>query len=146
MTSFISINNNVVTIDATFGTPEKTKYWDGTGVQLRRARIEESGFNWFNRKITEVVINKITLSDSMDIACLNWFIETNIKVDLSNSFVSPLALNEFIEMCETLKLKKIKVVDGSSIRLPHIASLARQNDCEKAVRVSQEIGFKTIKG
>ena len=62
MVQFISTNYidgaKVVTIDGATEGITKSRFDDGEAVQLRRARSEESGFNWLDGSIKKVVAKK----------------------------------------------------------------------------------------
>ena len=145
MVQFISTNYidgaKVVTIDGATEGITKSRFDDGEAVQLRRARSEESGFNWLDGSIKKVVAKNLLIYDAIDIACLNWFIRTKIEIDFTNAYVSPDALNILQDMIAELKESGIKVVPGSSIRLPICGGYSGMGRSEGALYGCKSIGF-----
>lgn len=150
MTAFISKSNlsqgfySEVTIDGSAEGVKKTTLSDGSAVQLRRARTEESGFDWFRGTIKKVVAKNVLIYDGIDIACLNWFIETKVEVDLSDAYVSHCALDNLVEMVNDLKRRKIKVIEGSSIGIPILGGFSGMGRSEEAKYACESIGFKVF--
>ncbi len=70
----------VATIDGSAPGAVKTIFQDSGEVQLRRARTEESGFDWAAHKIVEVRLKDIIIYDDIDVSVLSWLIIKNIKV------------------------------------------------------------------
>lgn len=147
MASFITTatfaDGEVITINGSSEEPRKTTFDDGgIGVQLRRARTEESRFNWFGRTIKEVVVVNAIIYDDIDMQCMRWFIENRIKIDLSKSHVAPDALDGLEACCERLKSRKISVVKGSSIHLPMMQGYSGIARASRARACCKEIGFE----
>lgn len=120
-----------------------TEFYDGErAVQLRKARTEESTFDWGDRRITAVVAKEVVIYDDIDIRCLRWFIAAEKTIDFSKAFLSPDALGMFISMCEELGEMKMKVKVGSSIHMPYPRRYTEGQLNIDANRAAEAIGFK----
>lgn len=144
MTSFISFDNTSVSINGKSNNVIKTKIDGEEVVQLRRAIEIQSGFNWLGRKVTEVKISDTILMDSMDIACFQWFVIQGIKVDLSRSYLSPLAVSYFNDACEWLLENEYKAPQGSSIRIPFLQRYSGIGLTDQTAENCQKIGFNAV--
>lgn len=116
--SLVSIQDRKVVIDGFAENANKTSFFENSLLQLRRAKENESNFKWKGRKIEKVMAKNILIYDSVDIRCFFWLIIKGIKIDMPDSFISPNIETELIEAIELLKNRKIKVKEGSSIRVP----------------------------
>jgi len=144
ISSTFNDNSITVTIDGSASNAEKTDFGcEGKAVQLRRARTEESEFNWDDFRIKSVIAKNILVYDGVDVNCLCWFISRNIKLDLSQSFISPLALDALQCGFEPLKRLGVKVVEGSSIPVPMMQGFSGIGRASAFSSACQEIGFKT---
>lgn len=148
MTSFISASSinggEIVRINGKAEEAKKTIIEGNPVVQLRRARQEESHFNWLGRRIREVEISRVLIYDDIDVNCLAWMIDNNIKVDLSRSFVSPDALDELHDMCDRFVGKNKKVESGSKITLPMLGGYSGMGRTSAAEAKCKQIGFEVI--
>lgn len=134
-----------ISIDGS-AVPEKaTKFSDGgKAVQLRRARQEESGFNWMTYDIKEVKAKKVIIYDYIDINCLQWFIVNDIKINFTEAFVSPDAFDDICNMCDSLKARNIKVVAGSSICIGKENGLSGMYKSESTKMKCEALGFTVM--
>lgn len=142
MTSFISIEGNVATINGHTSGVKQTCIDGVAVVQLQRARSEDSGFDWNGRKIQEVKISGVLVYDRVDVACLCWFVEKGIKLDLSQSFVSPDALEDLKEGFDLLKKCNVNAVTGSIIPIPIMGGFTGAGRSADARHLSESIGFQ----
>jgi hypothetical protein len=150
-TSFISMstptpNHHIVTINGRASEAKKTRFYDGEhGVQLSRAQTSESNFDWHKKNIKEVVLDNIIVYDESDVQCLVWFIHQSIKINMSKGFVSEPALSMLIRDVTRLVNSNVRVIEGSSIRLPYIGGGFREySTTEEAATICQQIGFKVL--
>lgn len=146
MTAFISYNsgNQTVTIDGSAQGIQKTVLEDGEAIQLRRARSEESNYDWFDKKISQVIIKKVLVYDEIDMKCLVFFIKTSIKINASEIFVAPRILNLLIGTFNNLHAWKIKVVEGSSIAIPQLNGLTGMSETTSAEAACEKLGFTVM--
>lgn len=143
--AFISFNNTTVTIDGSAAGADRTKFSGGeSAVQLRRSRQEESGFDWSGRKITQVVVKNMLVYDDVDIRCLRWFIYMKMKIDMSESYLSPDCLSKLIPVLEDLKERKVTVVEGSSIQVPVLGGFSGVGRTAEIHFACKDIGFNVI--
>lgn len=146
ITSTQTNGREVVTINGKAADAIKSTLDGESVVQLSAARQEVSGFNWLGRKVHEVVISNVLLYDKTDLNCLAWFIETRIKIDLSRSHISTDLMDDLIELCKSYQKRNIKVVEGSSIRVPSLGGYSGMG-LSSAVQMHCEwIGFKATIG
>ncbi len=124
----------------------KTKIENRLETQLRRAKTEECGFQWNGRNIKEVIISNMIIYDRVDMACLQWFINAAIKIDLSKSYVSSEILNELNEICQMSIDVNWKVPEGSSIRIPKLTGYSGMAITDKTENLCERIGFKVFLG
>lgn len=143
-TTSFTAQGEVVRIDGKSADAKKTTIDGDSVVLLYSASQQESNFDWTGKTIKEVVIDDILIYDASDVACLAWFIYNNIKIDLSKSFVSPDALGHLNGMCDSLALRNMKVVKGSSITLPIINGLSGMSRTDAARMKCEKIGFTVI--
>ncbi len=117
--TFMCVWGNTVLIDGNnIADDQRTEVEGHKIVQLRRARLEESGYNWpGNTK--EVQIKNVLILDNMDVKCLLWFIRSHIRVkfDPDQVAVSPLISADVINALNELP-EGMKAVEGSTILLP----------------------------
>jgi len=107
-------------------------------VQLSAANDNACGFNWHGREVSEVIASQVIIYDQADINFLAQLINSKIRVDLSNSLVSPQALDILNQMCDRLIYLKQTVVAGSTIALTASGDyLTTQMKCT-------QIGFRVI--
>lgn len=136
-----------VTIDGHAKVAQKTYFdKDDEAVQLRRARYEESNFDWFNSKISAVVAKNILIYDDVDVGCLCWLIAKNIKIDLSSSYISPDALNLIQNQFALLKQHHYHAAEGSKIAVPMLQGCSGVGRADLFASCCREIGFQTFGG
>jgi hypothetical protein len=109
----------------------------GETVQLMRARVQESGFDWAGSKVKEIVIKHVTL-DGEDVLFLVACIHRSIKIRLFDSAVSVWALYALHQLLPRLKTK---VIPGSSIELNKVSSPLDFGLLQRAKDACKNIGF-----
>lgn len=144
--SFITYNSTSkeVTIDGYLQNKTKKTYIDDElVVQLKTASQKESNFNWNGHKIVKVIAKNVLIYDVLDLDCLKMFIQSEIKIDFSASYLSPDALENFNKLMSELVNKNLKVVNGSCIKLPWISSSygGGEDLTLEAKRLCKAIGF-----
>lgn len=149
MSMFISLNTNgnkkIITIDGSASKASKTTFDDeDAGVQLRKARTEESGFNWkLKLPIDEVIVKNVVVYDEYDIGCVAWFIENKIKIDLTNAYIFPKCMGKLITTFNDLKRSGFTVIKGSAINV----QLSDEMILSQVVKaVAEKIGFIVHRG
>ncbi len=151
MSAFISLNtsNNqkIITIDGSGSGAKKTTFYDGeVGVQLRAAQTEESGYNWHSKlPIDEVVIKNVIVYDQYDVDCVAWFVEKNIKIDLTQAYISPKSVDKLVGKFECLKECGISVRKGSAICVQIFGGMREMALSQSAELAAKNIGF-TVQG
>lgn len=145
-TSFLTYDatSKTVTIDGSSRLVIPTTFPDGKAVQLRRARQEESGFQWCGKAITHVIVKNVLIYDRIDLACLNWFLRNGIKINYSESYVSPDCLKNFILTLKDLKILKVKAIEGSIMTIPTMQGSVDIGRMERAAKAARKIGFEVI--
>jgi hypothetical protein len=148
--SFItaSLNNGmtIVKIDGKAADAPKTTVDGDSFVQLSAASQEESGFNWLGRKVHEVIISDVFIYDNKDLNCLAWFIESRIKIDMSGSHISTDLMDDLIKVCNSYEKRKMKVIEGSSIKIPSLGGYSGMGLSSAAQMHCQNIGFNATIG
>ena len=143
--NFITITPQAIIIDGAAKSAIPSTFKDGgSAVQLRRARTEESGFNWDSTP-RHVILKNVLIHDGTDIHCLAWFIQERFKISFAdNASTTYENLDYLVQVFESLKKRGVRVVEGSDITLPYPGGgsgrLARYTAAEIAC---QAIGFKT---
>lgn len=126
---------------------QKTKVEGDKVVQLRKARTEESGFNWSDGSVKKVTLSNVMIVDDMDINCLEWFLISKIQINFSESAlsVSPFSLSRFTKRMESLTERKVKAVSGSIIIIPgSVGGYCKHGNSMDALSACEKVGFKTI--
>lgn len=120
---------------------EKTKIEGDPVVQLRRARVEESGFDWDLRYVRRVDIQDVMIVDDTDINCLIWFIYKNIRINFShlNPSVSPAAAGALTRQLNRLEANTVK--EGSTITLPLEGGLSGYGTSMDLLAACRRVGF-----
>lgn len=137
-TGFISFEGDTVTLNGICSDAPQTRFYDDkTAVQLRKAGTKESGFNWSDERIKNVVMRGLLIFDDMDMACLNWFMERGIKIMASESKISPDAFSLLHELVKCGS----KAVEGSSITIPSISGYSGSARTDLAKAACEGLGF-----
>lgn len=146
--SFITVNSvtivDSITIDGKAPNLKITHFPDGgSAVQLRRARQEESGFNWNGLNVKKVILKNVLIYDEIDVKCVAWFIASGILIDGKDAFLSPDACEIFESEMKSLIERNIKVVEGSTIHIPVMQGYSGMGSTGAVDAIARKIGFKT---
>lgn len=141
MISFISVNGPRALVNGKALAAPLTRIDGYDVVQLRKARTEESKFDWNGRNIQEVKMSGVLIYDAVDVACLSWFVEKGIKVDCSEAKISPDALRNLISSFNDLNERNIVAIPGSTISLPLMGGFTGRGLTTSAEALCKEIGF-----
>lgn len=139
--SFLIVKETKVIINGAAKEAPKSEVDGETFTQLRRARTEESQFNWNGRKIDEVEISEVSVYDEEDVKFVAWFIEMKIKMDLSKSYIAPRMIDSLANKLNDLSERKLKVIEGSKIRLPNIGGFSGFGAEAPLREAAAKIGF-----
>jgi hypothetical protein len=107
-------------------------------VQFSAANEKVCGFNWQGREVSEVIATQVILYDQADINFLAQLINSKIKVNLSDSIVSPKALDILNQMCDRFTHLQQTVVADSTI------ALSASGDYLTTKMKCTQIGFSVI--
>ncbi len=115
----------------------------GLAVQLKQASTAKSGIDWKSRDVQEITLKNLIVHDQEDISFLVELIQRKVKIVFSKgAHISPDALDILLLEFKQLKKSKIKVVEGSQIRMPILNECDDDQSTKKMQRICQQLGFK----
>lgn len=139
---FITLKGDTVIVDGKSKDAPMAKLEGCDAVQLRRARMEESGFDWNQPVIKKVILRNLLVYDGMDAKCLYWFIDKRYEID-SDAHINPELMEELTESLKSSIAYGTKVQSGSRIIVPVLQSYSGMARASNFGELFIKLGFTT---